>query len=315
MGNIKDYLQVIRHQHYINGVLKDDNYKASRLESEIMRNVHSVEKGLSLASPRKLFGLKKIETMLNDVEIYISLPEKSDEVIAMVSAALRAYFDFHSDEEYSELNKLKNRVTQILAKASLDCPDSCVEGGVLHTTLVADENDYKSLLKIAEQRHSVRDFSGQSVPMELLHKAMAIAQRAPSACNRQGVRAYIITEKNRDCLNGWLEGTGGFASAVDKYILITGKLSTYRSDEPFQYTVSASIFAGYLTLALQSVGIAACVIQRPLLHNNKWVEVSKTLGIPGDEQAVVMIGTGMPKEDYLVPVSHRMPYDFQVKEL
>lgn len=151
--------------------------------------------------------------------------------------------------------------------------------------------------------------------MEQLRKAIEIAQRAPSTCNRQGVRAYVITGERRSCLKGWIEGTGGFSDAIDKYVLITGRISSYRKDEPFQYIVSASIFAGYLTLALQSVSIGTCVIQRSVLYNRKWVDVAGALGIPRDEQVVLMIGTGMPKKEFNVPVSSRLPYGKQVKEL
>lgn len=188
-------------------------------------------------------------------------------------------------------------------------------GGVQRVSLTYSEDDYVNLKRLAEQRHSIRDFSGESVPNEKLRKALAIAQRSPSACNRQGVRAYIISGNKKNCLEGWLEGTGGFSGAVDKYILITGQLSAYHVDEPFQYIVSASIFAGYLTLALQSVGVGACVIQRALLHNKKWTEVAAALGIPGDEQVVLMIGTGMPKDSYTVPISKRLPLNEQTKEL
>lgn len=182
-------------------------------------------------------------------------------------------------------------------------------------SLQYDESNYLTLKKIAEERHSIRDFNDENVPMEKLRKAIEIAQRAPSACNRQGVRVYVITDKYKECLKGWLEGTGGFSDSVDKFILITGRISSYRKDEPFQYIVSASIFAGYLTLALQSLGIGACVIQRSVLYNKKWEDIAKSLCIPGDEQAILMVGTGMPKNEYKVPVSWRLQYNEQVKEL
>ena len=52
-----------------------------------------------------------------------------------------------------------------------------------------------------------------------------------------------------------MSAVGGFAEKVDKFIIITGKVSEYRDDEQFQYAISASIFAGYLSITLQTEGI------------------------------------------------------------
>ena len=304
---------IVRHTNQIDKILKDDKYLSNRLEAEIMRNVHSIEKGLSLVHPRKLFGLEKINTMLDQVDRYVKLSCINMNIMHMVVDALKAYLQFHSDEEYLELNYIKDKVSKYIEQFAVS--ETPVRGGVQYISFQCGDDDYLNLKKIAEQRHSIRDFSEEHVPIEQLRKAIIVAQRAPSACNRQGVRAYVITGKHKDCLKGWLEGTGGFSDAVDKYILITGKLSSYRRDEPFQYIVSASIFAGYLTLALQSQGIGSCIIQRSVLYNKKWTEVAKSLCIPGDEQAVLMIGIGMPKKEYAVPISWRLQYDGQVKEL
>ena len=314
MSKIKETLMILRHIQHNDKILKDEKYLSHRLEAEIIRNVHSIEKGLSLEQPKKLFGIKKINAMLKYMEQYSKLSDISEVVMRMAADAMNAYFSFHGDKDYPELIPLKNNADVYIKQYSDD--NSVIrDGGVVQTSFVSREEDYQNLLSLANQRHSIRDFSGDSVPMDKLKKALEIAQRAPSACNRQGVRAYVISGENKNCLNGWLEGTGGFSDSVDKYILITGRLTTYRKDEPFQYIVSASIFAGYLALALQSVGIGACIIQRPVLYNNQWVDVAKKLNIPEDEQAVLMIGTGMPKDEYTVPVSKRLPYDEQIKEL
>ncbi len=74
-----------------------------------------------------------------------------------------------------------------------------------------------------------------------------------------------------------MAGVGGFAEKVDKFIIITGKVSEYRDDEQFQYAISASIFAGYLSITLQTEGIGACIIQRPILLWQKMEETAKRI--------------------------------------
>ncbi len=61
-------------------------------------------------------------------------------------------------------------------------------------------------------------------------------------------------------------------------------------------------------------GISACIIQRPVITERNWRKIAGEFEIPGDEQIIMMIGVGMPKEQYKVPVSNRLPYNDLVKE-
>ena len=54
-------------------LLKSPKFEKNRLEAEIVRNVHSIEKGLSIRKPRAGFGVKKINEMFSLVERYMSL--------------------------------------------------------------------------------------------------------------------------------------------------------------------------------------------------------------------------------------------------
>lgn len=311
---LKNYYQLLCHAKYVNDISQSVSARAAKCESEIVRNVHSIEKGLSLEKPRSFFGIAKIHEMCSLTKEYNTMPDKRTSVIWMVIDALEAYLKFHRENlNDSRIKTVSEQLEQI--KTFTEKPSDRAYGGVLHVRTSTDEAVYQHFKKLVEARHSVRDFSGEAVPMEKLRKAIEIALRAPSACNRQGVRAYIITGDNKQYLSKWLAGVGGFADSVDKFIMITGKISAYRSEEQFQYVVSASIFAGYLSLALQSVGIGGCLIQRPLLRGKKWNELSEHFQIPRDEQIVIMLGIGMLKEEYNVPVSNRFTYEEQVREI
>ena len=53
----------------------------------------------------------------------------------------------------------------------------------------------------------------------------------------------------------------------------------------------------------------ACIIQRPILLCKKWKKLQKEFNIPSDEQIVLMLGIGILKDEYRVPVSHRLSVD------
>lgn len=56
---------------YMYKILSADEYKSRRLEGEIIRNTHSIEKGLSLESVRMGFGYKKIQEAFQQIDCYV----------------------------------------------------------------------------------------------------------------------------------------------------------------------------------------------------------------------------------------------------
>lgn len=310
---INMYGNVIRHVLVVDKIQKkDERFEQGRLEGEIIRNIHSIEKGLSLEKPRLFFGIAKINELFGYLERYNKISSHSVTIIMMAQAALAEYLEFHKDSSSDErIINLKKKYETTFAGYELHSEF----GGTKHIISDVSEADYSSLEKIVLGRHSIRDFSEEPVPMEQLKKAITLSLNCPSACNRQGFHVYVLSGDRKSMMADWAAGIGGFADKVDKYIVITGKVSKYRDDEQFQYVVSASIFSAYLSVVLQSLSIGACVIQRPLVYSSQWNSFRKKLDIPEDEQIVVMLGVGMLKKEYNVPVSKRLPYEEMVTEL
>lgn len=311
---LKMRLYTYRQIDYVNKICGNKDI-VGFYEGEIIRNVHSIEKGLSLEKPRFFFGIPKIIEMLDLTAEYVKKQGYSIDIVNMALDAVDAYKKYHQD--VLDNPKLTVIISKHDALRKLYPKQDDLCAGTLTVQRQVDEKQFDNLKNLVMQRHSVRDFSKESVPMELLQKACGLALHAPSACNRQGTRIYILTGEHKKLLENWLSGIGGFAEEVDKYIIVTAKISVYRFEEAcqFQYVVSPSILAGYLSLALQSLGIGACLIQRPLVRTKLWEDLSKKLDVPDDEQVVLMIGVGMLKEQYNVPVSNRMSYETIVKEL
>lgn len=291
-------------------ILNDSKYKKNRIEAELIRNVHSIEKGLSLENPRKGFGYAKICELFSLVDEYIELGGLfSDDVLLMAKDALSEYIRFHNDCDYHDdnIDEVVRKFENIFGK---ECSlKSSIYGGVLHVKNEYSPGDEKIFEKIVFSRHSVREFSGDTVPLTAIYDAIRIASRCPSACNRQGYHAYILEKENFDMLEGWLDGVGGFADDADKFILVTGRISTYKPSEKYQWIVSATVFASNLVLALHAKGFGACYVQRSVTPNKKWNVIRQRFNISGDEQAVCMIAVGCLKDEFRVPVSYRLPED------
>ena len=305
----REFLQLanlFRHWRRTRRISRDPQFRKERETAEIIRLVHSLEKGLSLENPRLGFGVAKINALMNRCDRFAEDFGPQEFCLLMAYDAIAEYIAFHKRKGYAheDFDKICSRF-------------SALTWGGEHTgkyggTLTVSDADRKlgveELTAFFASRHSVRDFTGEPVSDEELFSAVRAAQLAPSACNRQAVRAYVLPSKKiSDLYGGNMEGIGGFAQDADKFILITGKVSAYRMSEYDQHIVSAGIFTAYLTLALHAQGIGSCVVQRPLQYSGQWETIRQACNIPGDEQMVLMVAVGKSKDSYTAPISKRFP--------
>lgn len=292
-------------------VAASPEFKGERIRAEIIRNVHSIEKGMCIENPRLGFGVEKLNNLFRLCEEYKNTEGCSVATIYMVHDVINEYIEFHKAKGFE--SPTFNETCTKFEKFSQTVSDHDEKyGGTLNLKL--HENCTEELQKLFDMRHSIRDFEKRAIPDEVLTSAVKMAQSAPSACNRQAVRVYAVSSKQMcDLYGGNLDGIGGFAESADKFLLITGKLSAYRLDEDSQFAVSASIFVSYLTLALTSHQIGSCIVQRPLRNSPTWQNIKEKLSIPHDEQLVCAMAIGYMKDYCTVPISKRLPVDEVLK--
>ncbi len=310
MDKLKYMVRIGQKAGKIYDILSKKEFEADRLEGEIIRNTHSIEKGLSLERVKEGFGYAKMINGFAQIERYQKIKGDYDsEAIRMFADAVKAYLAYHKEIGYEDANTKQIEILyQELVQKGVQTDGK--NGGVVYVQKQEYTEEERAVLcSLFESRHSVREFAHTDVDREKLNQAISLACRCPSACNRQCYRVHVLSSKHFDQMEGWLEGIGGFAEDVNQFLIITAKLSVYRKSEEMQYVVSTSVFAAYLTMALQAVGIGCCFVQRPFMPTAKWSKVASRLKIPKDEQVVCVLGIGNLKEEYKVPVSHRLAQD------
>ena len=268
---------------------------------ELIRNTHSIEKGLCIENPRKDFGHAK----LSEMKRLIGLLSDSNDVlhktaVGMAKGAIQEYFSCQGSAEHRD---------EFSASFDSLIGDNLGADKMGGTISVSKRNlvfDIEGIEQFFLSRHSIRDYSEEDVDDSVLLKALRLAQQAPSACNRQGVRAYIVGKDHIKDLTNQLSEIGGFAKAAKRIIIITGKMSAYRPEEINQYIVSASIYSAYLSLTLHLYGLASCIIQRPVVWTNFWELNRVKFGINPDEQIICLLTVGNMKDSFKVPVSYRI---------
>ena len=191
-----------------------------------------------------------------------------------------------------------------------------------------------SFLSLMETRRTVRDFSSQEVPAEIIKNAVATAATAPSGANMQPWhfvavnntetkrKIRIAAEEEERALyehrasKEWLDALAPLGTDANKPFLETAPwliaifLQKFTIDDKGQkhknyYTPeSVGIATGFLIAALHNAGLAT------LTHTpSPMTFLRTTLGRPAHEKPYLLLVTGYPADDATVPDITRKPLD------
>ena len=159
-------------------------------------------------------------------------------------------------------------------------------------------------------RYSLREFKNEIVPEHVVKRAVALALKTPSVCNRQAWHVYHTDSKN--IINVALKyqtGNKGFGDTIPNLMIIASDLKAFMSgNEHYQHWIDGGMFTMSLIYALHSLGVASCCLnwsQSPA--NDKLLR--SFLDIKPNHTVTVMLAIGWPNEQNNVCVSARRPLD------
>lgn len=282
---------------------------SSRTESDIekmqytlLRENHTIEKGLSMRSPRKGFGQRKVYNLILRLNRYIDLyADKDSSFLTYPFSTIKNYI------EYTKRNGLDIKYIEILfddmVKRVTDISIHPHAGTTLVSRNEINEDcnrDFKSLLY---SRHSIRYFSDKKVSKELIENALLLASRTPSACNRQGWKTHVFVDNQSIELIKWQGGCRGFENEINCSILVTANLKAFLSYEIHQAYIDGGLYAMNLINALHSLGLGTIPLSCGFVQR-KLKQLSQ-FDIPENEVPIVIIGIGHLLDEFKVAVSTR----------
>ena len=266
----------------------------------ILQTAHRLEKGMTIRNPKALWGFEKAEALA--ALLYKEKNKENKDAFAVKTgeAVLAAYIAYKENSDSEEEIKRVSLLKENIGKYNLDLNLDAKAGGVLSvekSDMIFEDGKIEDLFN---KRHSIRDFSDTPVSEEEIKKAIDLASGAPSACNRQPTKVYVINSDQRKAAGA------NDDYYADKYLILSGCISAFSITEFNDWIVNASIFAGYLILAFQSLGLGACVCRKSLVAPSKYNNnIRKLCNIPDNEQIVLEIAIGNYKDGNTVPVSNR----------
>lgn len=290
-------------KRYLNYSMVLDSYKTQeRLLGLITARQHVVEKGLTMPETRLGFGRDNIVEMVKLCERYSEKFDVNHEQYRSAIAVLKEYIKYHSSHSYKLEEEFLDQILYLTNKF----PDILPSVQGLTTSDIFFKDTEEPFVKFAKSRHTVRNYSSEDVPIELVEKVVDLAKTAPSACNRQPVRVHVCCGKIKDAVMKAHKGNRGFGDRANKVLVITSDLSSYMNIKERNCSyVDGGIFVMNLLYALHYYHIGACTLNwsTTIEEDNNLREI---LNLPKQEEVVCLICIGMLPEALSIAKSERI---------
>lgn len=188
----------------------------------------------------------------------------------------------------------------------------------------------KDFQQLMVKRRSVRDFSSEAVPPEIIQSCLQVAGAAPSGANRQPWHFCVVTDPElkqkiragaeaeekefyqHRAPKAWLDalqplGTNehkSFLEAAPCLIVAFAKKFEFddanKKSKNYYVTESACLAVGFLLVALHNAGLAT------LTHTPSPMKfLNQILGRPEHEKPLMIVVTGFPAKTAQVPAIER----------
>lgn len=268
--------------------------------AELMVANHVLEKGITMPNRRLGFGYDRVRAIINRLNKYI--PEYGSNYIEIQSTLkiLEQYLHIHETQNFELPKDISTSIKNLLINKNLDTA-ICFES--TPNNLFKPTNDF---YEFAHSRHTCRWYSERSVDNDVLTKAIELAQTAPSACNRQSTKVYIVESKDKKTQVLELQnGNRGFGGNADKIILITADMSFWSYNRRTSAFLDAGIFTMNLLYALHYYKICACTLNAHL-SISETKKLRAIINYQASEIPVAFISIGIAPEHMMIAGSQRI---------
>lgn len=157
-------------------------------------------------------------------------------------------------------------------------------------------------------RYTVRNFSDKPVPAAVINKAISLAHKTPSACNRQPWHIYHLGSK--DLIEKALKihnGNSGFGQRVRSLLVICIEDQAFISgNERYQHWIDGGMYSMSLVYAFHALGVSSCCLNWSQMPKGD-LQFRREIGISAKHTIIMLLAIGYAEEGALVCHSPRRP--------
>lgn len=155
------------------------------------------------------------------------------------------------------------------------------------------ENCFKQLVL---SRQSCRNFNDKPIEKQTVLDIAKLAMLAPSACNSQPWKMYVVTDLDK--VNGVAKslqdyGHNTFTDKAKAFIVLTEQQATLKESVSQRFSRNHFVkydigeLTAYITLGAQSMGVSSCIIG--LINQEK---LRNVLNLKEDEVSNIVVALG-----------------------
>ena len=250
--------------------------------ASIVVDYHVIEKGLTMPGRRLGFGQDTVRRLIGRIELFEQNFGCDNGQWCHAAGVVRAYVTLHREERYHFVDGGFSKLLEEFDSRYSNLP-VCRQAHVSKKEFYSSR--YLPFDEFVKSRHTVRNYSKESIDSERIEAAVELAMTAPSACNRQHVRVRCVEDKIlMQKMLGIQGGSRGFGQLADKLLVVSGDLrdclGVYERNDGY---INGGIFLMNLCLALHFNGIAHCILSCSL-EPDKIEQLCARIGMPDNEE-------------------------------
>jgi nitroreductase len=294
--DIKRYIKHSNSFHKLNS--------QSKIIGKIIYKYHVVEKGLTMPERRSAFGIPLINSLVEDCNLFIQKNyDKSNIHFIHAVKVLNEYLSIHTNSELDP--EFIDKINKLSEKSEIR------RSSEQHRVSKDEyfENSSASFATFSKSRFSIRNFSGEDVDLKLIYNSIELAQKSPSACNRQPSRVHVIS--NKELINdiiGIQGGSRGFGHLANKLLILTSDISIFDGlEERNESFFNSGLFTMSLLLSLHYYQIGACSLNWSK-EKRQDLQLRKLVNIPENENITMIMACGHVPKELSIATSPRSSY-------
>jgi len=275
-------------------------------ESEITRYYHSIEKGFLHEPIRHKFAKEKVVKLIDCLQDEIILNNINRIHIQAAIANLINYYEAHINSKI-DISEFFPKEKYLFFKDKLN---TAIESTKNHSKESFFRNTTSNFKNFANSRSSVRSFTGELIPIEKIQQVINLANSAPSVCNRQSTKIYLVENKILiDKIFNIQGGLKGYTEKLSQIIILTSDRSYFHTiGERNQLYVDGGIYTMNLLYALHYYKIGACPAHWAMpVTADRYIR--ELLNIPENIQIISLIAIGIPQKTFKTTTSLRRSYE------
>jgi nitroreductase len=299
-----NYLNDFRLFYKHSALFKFDTFE--KIECQIILDYHSIEKGFLFKQPKPKFAKVKVQRLHANLARSQAYKKSGMSQVKVSLQVMCKYYELHNSMSV-DISDYFSKEQYCLYKEMLGGGySSGFKGSINYLREDFYSENKGDFYEFSNSRKSVRSYTGEKVEVSLIKDAIALALNAPSVCNRQGSKVYLLEDKLQiDKVLQIQGGLKGYTESVAQLLILTENRNYfYTVGERNQLYIDGGIFLMNLLYSLHFYRIANCPANWGKNSKDE-KKLEQVINIPCCEKIICMIPIGISTNELNVTLSKR----------